>query len=859
MSSSASVTLFTNYELEKLFQNRSDLKIGDKLEGKILEVRDNGKAVIDFGNFQAEVDLKFPVEKGDVIRLIVLETGKQLKLKIEQVETKSSQEITNLLKEADVQQEKSLEELAARIDQLLQKELKNLESGTSGKSQDRVLEDIGKELAKLKEHLQTRQPNEPIPKEIRQEVEQLLKNIENTLQRMPESTGPEGLQRLERLSYAIRDLRTTIDAQQDFKELQDKTVKEIVQLKSLAEALDGPARQEVEAIINKLSIAAEKISRLEGPEQLPELRRLLSEEITPNLKALDEIVKQQAKNIPPESTEQRQLLEIGQRTEQLQRDIAVTMQKMPDSLPSLKQMEPLLQKIELALSRIPEAPQRVDTPPEVPQFSEDIQAIYENIKNALRLLQNNLRISGDQLEIPEQIRQVFLNLQSDLKASEATTNVLEQMTRLKEMMAKADLPIEKVVKEFMDSLTEMMNRIKELKDQNNFTEIRELVQHRLGPQLKMMGELFGNEKLLGLLDGKDQVSSVAIRNAVREIQEGIESAFVRGESSGRSSELAQLMEMTDKLSALSSGGKGEAGTTKTSETIAQLSKNIEEFLARLPNTAATQDSGSNAIADKIKSLLATLQAHFEPLDLGQDALSLVPRLKALVENSGLFFEKKLGDILDKLSEASSRIQDVRNLDQLPEIRSIIEKDMKPNLLQLREQLADDRLLAQLGDSKTLENMRAAVQDLLSQIGSQQDRAVDNFNQQSQMQLFSFHVPIKGEESAELKVFYNKSRKKDSPEEFKLSLLLDMSKLGEVRSDFFSLKEDLSITFYVSNDRIKDFFMDHIDDVENVLKPVFKNLNVNIIVSQEKAATFTPEEAEDTGEQFITDKAVNVKI
>jgi hypothetical protein len=227
-----------------------------------------------------------------------------------------------------------------------------------------------------------------------------------------------------------------------------------------------------------------------------------------------------------------------------------------------------------------------------------------------------------------------------------------------------------------------------------------------------------------------------------------------------------------------------------------------------------------------------------------------------VENSGIFFEKKLNDIMTKLSEASARMRSIQTLDQLPEIRTIIENDLKPNLLQLREFLNNEKLASQIGDQKTLESIRNAVEDLLSNISNQQSRAVEQQTQQNPVQMFSFHIPIKGEENpAELKVFYNRGRKKDSPEEFKLSLFLEMDKIGEVRSDFFQLKEDLTITFYVKDDGIKEYFDHHLHEVEEALGPVFENLELNVIVSRKKIAEF---EAEEREAEIISDKAVNVK-
>lgn len=1134
MSASVSVNLVTNPELEKLLQSRSDIRAGDKLEGKVLERRDNGRVLMDFGKFKAEVDLKIPVEQGDVVRMVVVEKAKQIKLKIESVQhgNRAPRDAAQLLKEANVHQEKSLEELHTRIDKLLEKETATRER-TGDKPAEKVLEDIGKELGKLRENLRGSESRQTLPKEVKEEVRELLKNVETTLKRMPEKQDAQGAQRLENLSKAIRqlrtslesnrdvqdlrerivkdvtrlkeqvrdlelpdkkdlekviqrlseaadkikdlkspeqraqlrraineeikpnlkelrqtldtkaenpqikeadqqaikeisrraenldaaiditikrappgetaqdidvlvkdlrkaavevarseaprapeapvekeapvrqdvpvrqdasvrqdvpvrqdapvrqeapvrqdvpverpervhaeirreinlevarlrvelepvqpretlppevkprmeqllerveitlkelpeavrsrqpqqltelfdkvrDLRTTVDAGREFRDLQEQVVKEVARLKNLAENLPPDQRKELEAVIDKLTKAAEKIQQLKGPEQSAELRRIIGREVRPNLETLDQAVSRQIKDLPPEIMENRanlevqRLMEIKEGTEQLRRDVEQAVARLPETPP--KEINTQVKDIEGLLLRMSQ------TAGEAPQFSESIQEIYENIKVALRMLHRNLRIDGGKLEIPEEIRQVFLNLQSDLNAAEASDKVISQLTELRDMISRADLPMDKVVKEIVNSLDDMIAQIKELKDSGKFQEIRELVQNRLAPQLKMLAEVFADPRLTESLDLRQDQAVLSIRTAFQQLLSGMESAFVRGEALEPSSELGHFTQLTERLASLPRGQSGQAAMdARTSESIANLSKHIEAMLSRLPENAAALDNGA-AIPAKIRGLLSTLRSHFEPLDIGQNAMKLAGRLKSMVDDSGVFFEKKLSDVIDRLGDASQRIRDVQSLDQLPEIRNIIDRDMKPNLLQLREFLRGQQAEARFPDKAALETLRNAVDDLLTNIAGQQDRAVESqAQQQAPYQAFSFHLPIKGEDPAELKIFYNKGREKDSPDEIKMSIFLEMSNLGEVRSDFFSVKKDLSISFYVRDEQVRDHFSQHIHEVEEALEPLFGDVNTAIVVSREKLEEF---ESEELFPQIISDKEVDVKI
>jgi hypothetical protein len=617
MSKPASIARITSAELDKVLQNRPNLKPGDKIKGRVIKVRNDGKVVMDFGKFQAAVGLKTKVKQGDVIPLEVLERGKQLKLKWEQPESKTPKEPKNIIKQTNVQPGKPVEQLPSKIRQPAQKEIK--------------------------------------------------------------------------------------------------------------------------------------------------------------------------------------------------------------------------------------AP---------PRFSENIQALYENVKAALRILQANLKVSGNYLEIPGEIRQVILNLQSNLNMSEITDNLLNYLSRLQALLQDAGLSYENI----LTTLNEMLTRLSELRGSQQPGELQAFIQNQLKSFLQSLGDLLADPKWMQQLENSQNLFQIT--QTLYSLETYVENILSRGLET--SLQLSQLMEFSEKLANLPRDIKSaltQSASAKVSESIAYLTKNIEALLVgmpeRFPGPGSSVEGANGAVlTDKLRTLLSGLRSHFEPLDIGQSALKLVPKLKSLIENSGMFFEKKISDIINKLSEASARMRSIQTLDQLPEIKTIIENDLKPNLLKLRDFLNNERLASQLGDPKTLESIRNAVEDLLSNISSQQSRAVEQQTQQNPLQMFSFHIPIKGEENpAELKVFYKKGRKKDSSEEFRLSLFLEMDKIGEIRSDFFQLKEDLAITFYVKDDGIKEYIDHHVHEVEEALEPVFKNLNLNVIVSRKKIAQFEAEEETE----IISDKTVNVKV
>lgn len=82
MKTSSTDDFFASSELEKFILNHAILGPGDKLDGKIIEIKNNGKVLIDFGPFRALADIKFSIKPGETLRLIVDAKEPQLKLRL---------------------------------------------------------------------------------------------------------------------------------------------------------------------------------------------------------------------------------------------------------------------------------------------------------------------------------------------------------------------------------------------------------------------------------------------------------------------------------------------------------------------------------------------------------------------------------------------------------------------------------------------------------------------------------------------------------------------------------------------------------------------------------------------------------
>jgi len=79
-----------------------------------------------------------------------------------------------------------------------------------------------------------------------------------------------------------------------------------------------------------------------------------------------------------------------------------------------------------------------------------------------------------------------------------------------------------------------------------------------------------------------------------------------------------------------------------------------------------------AIPSYVKDALSRIATHFGPMGVGKSISQLSSQLKSYIENSGIFFEKKLENVIIKsfeINKTTSR----KGLPESPEIQDMLEK------------------------------------------------------------------------------------------------------------------------------------------------------------------------------------------
>lgn len=322
-----------------------------------------------------------------------------------------------------------------------------------------------------------------------------------------------------------------------------------------------------------------------------------------------------------------------------------------------------------------------------------------------------------------------------------------------------------------------------------------------------------------------------------------EELLVTVQESGKQLKLSLLNPELKKISATESGPPDLGNLA--GEGVNGIQKNLKQIL----NQTLTAQS-ADTIPKSILNILESLNSHFESFDLMKVMSEAVPRLKSYVDNSGIFLEKMLESVITKLiheSEAASSGQ----LAGHPDVQTVVERDLKANLLLLKNFADNEAALQKAFDGASLATLRKAVDFLLADISGQQDRAVRQQDSTEPFQVFTYVLPLEDEkQAAKLRIYYQKKQKTGSKKGFQISLLLSMIPLGELRTDFYLLEKDLTVTLFVKDRSTKTKIRENYQDLMKLLNPFFNQALVRVVVSEKKIKAFGQEDVQTTSDRRV---------
>ena len=276
---------------------------------------------------------------------------------------------------------------------------------------------------------------------------------------------------------------------------------------------------------------------------------------------------------------------------------------------------------------------------------------------------------------------------------------------------------------------------------------------------------------------------------------------------------------------------------------------VQTEVKRILNQALNAHIGKS-MPKSIVNILNMLNAYYEPIELKQGIAKLIPQLKSYLENSGVFLEKNLENSLLK-DQVSSETAAQRPDADRPEVTHILSRDLKANLMALKSLIEDKAALQNFFTPRTLATLHNSINSLLSDITHQQGRAVAKLDSAEPFQVFSFTLPLKeGAQTARLKVYFQKKQKSGANKGFRISLLLSLDRLGDLRTDFFLLDEELSINFFVKDDSTKLNLQNHLPELHELLYGFFDQIRLNVILSEKKVTDFDREDLLVAGDRKV---------
>ena len=249
-------------------------------------------------------------------------------------------------------------------------------------------------------------------------------------------------------------------------------------------------------------------------------------------------------------------------------------------------------------------------------------------------------------------------------------------------------------------------------------------------------------------------------------------------------------------------------------------------------------------------LLNRLYTHFEPFVLKEATTKIMHRIQTFVENSGVFFEKTLERVISAILEDSA-VASKKDLLETPEVKSVFGRDLKANLLMLQYLSEDKELQKNYFSPRALSNLKRIIATLLADISQQQGRAINQMDSGDPFQFFTYDLPLEESElKAKLRIYYHNQRKSSAQKGFQISLLLSLDRLGEIRTDFFLLDNDLSITIFASEESTKAKIQQNSLKLQEVLSNLFDQIQLKVMVSKKKVIDFERVNMHDTSEGRI---------
>jgi len=276
---------------------------------------------------------------------------------------------------------------------------------------------------------------------------------------------------------------------------------------------------------------------------------------------------------------------------------------------------------------------------------------------------------------------------------------------------------------------------------------------------------------------------------------------------------------------------------------------LRENISRILNQVQVQNDrpGGAELPERLLNALKSVAAHLEPLHPDGDAALLAARLRQKVESSGLFLEKKLEQVVSALPKDSDKL----SADILQLADRLARGDLKAQLMVLKQYFENPADTIERMAADCSKQLSRAVTGMLSEIAEQQSST----RQTDPGQLFHvvlYALPIRdAKRTGLLKMYFPKKKGGDRDRSsFRLSLLLSLDRLGEIRSDLVLREKDLTVMFFVSHQRARAHVQAHLDSMKKSLLSFFPRVALSVTLAEQKLQEFETDVLRIAGDSQI---------
>lgn len=244
----------------------------------------------------------------------------------------------------------------------------------------------------------------------------------------------------------------------------------------------------------------------------------------------------------------------------------------------------------------------------------------------------------------------------------------------------------------------------------------------------------------------------------------------------------------------------------------------------------TRGTSGRPLPETVRQALTAIRHLCLPLDLNEQTQLIAGQLKRWLENSGVYFEQRLARLLTNLS-ANAEPSSTNLPSGKADAGELIRADLKANLIILKDffNRGSQKEFFPALSLKELEEFKSIVGLLLGEMEDRLHTIIKN--RDAEHFLFSHLLNLTpGSHRGLLQVKVPARQPKSPDTDVRLSLLLQMDRLGNIRSDLWLTASGLRVMLVVADPEVKHLVDSHIRNLETLLRRHFGSLSVEVRVS-----------------------------